>query len=173
VIFVTDRVEKVIRPSKGRPHLRRILRELYAFEPKGSGTKLAAGLDWLLESVRRRAVVFMFSDFQDEGFEEELRLCAHRHDVVLVDVTDRRELDLPKFGLVELQDAETGEIHQVDCRSAAVRHAFATLTAEHHLHIAQICRDLNIDLFRICTERDYLHDLITFFRTRRRRRADA
>jgi uncharacterized protein (DUF58 family) len=170
VIFVTDHVEKVIRPAKGQAQARRIYRELFGFKPDGRTTNLSAGFDWLQEHVRRRAVIFALSDFQDEGYQDSLRLCAHRHDLILVDVTDRRELTLPAHGLLELKDAESGSVAQIDCRSQIVRDAYAEATAAYHARLAAACREWDVDLFRICTERDYLHDLVTFFKLRRRRR---
>jgi uncharacterized protein (DUF58 family) len=173
LILFSDHVERVIRPGKGRLHVRRILRELMTFQPKGTGTNIAAALHTFMEIMPRRCVVFLLSDFQDDGFEDELRLCAHRHDLIAVDVTDRRELELPSIGLVQLADPETGSVHLVDTSNRQLREVYRNIAAGYHRTIAQICHDLDIDLFRICTERDYLHDLIVFFRLRKRRRVDA
>jgi uncharacterized protein (DUF58 family) len=119
--------------------------------------------------VKKKCVTFLISDFQDADFEKPLKLAAAHYDLIAVSVTDPRELELPPAGLVELTDAETGEQHLVDTASAAARRTFGAAAHARHLATAELLQRLNIDQIDIHTDRDYVRDLVRFFRTRERR----
>ncbi|MFQ5600071.1 MAG: DUF58 domain-containing protein, partial [Candidatus Krumholzibacteriia bacterium] len=124
-VLFTDDVELFVPPQKGRQHALRVIRDLLYFEPEGRGTDMGTALQFLAQVLKRKAVVFLVSDFLDPGFETPLSVVSRRHDVVPITITDAREEELPDVDLVELVDAETGERMLVDTGSAAVRRRFA------------------------------------------------
>jgi uncharacterized protein (DUF58 family) len=166
----TDRVEKFVPPRKGVTHVLRVIRELLAFQPEGVGTDLAAALDHLNRTVRRRAVVFLVSDFQDAGFERGLRAAKKRHDLILVDVGDRREAAFERAGIIEVEDAETGERLVIDTSSRAWRERFAREAQRLAEARTKALRRLELDVIRIETGRSFVEPLTAFFRAREVRR---
>jgi uncharacterized protein (DUF58 family) len=114
LVMFSDRIEKVVPPRKGRRHVLRVVRELLYSEPEGTGTDIPMALDYLANIVRRHAVVFLVSDFQTTGYDRALAVANRRYDLIAIDVSDPRERELPRVGLVELEDAETGERVVVD-----------------------------------------------------------
>ncbi|HYW68387.1 MAG TPA: DUF58 domain-containing protein, partial [bacterium] len=114
LVMFSDRIEKVVPPQKGRRHVLRVVRELLYSTPEGTGTDIPMALDYLANVVRRHAVVFLVSDFQTSGYDRALAVANRRYDLIAVDVSDPREQELPRVGLVELEDAETGERISVD-----------------------------------------------------------
>jgi len=169
LIVFTDQIELFIPPDKGQLHVLRIIREILAFEPRGTGTCIACALDHLGKMVKKKCIAFLISDFQDSEYEKALKLAAIHYDLVAIAITDPRELALPNIGLAELTDAETGEKILVDTASASARKKFGTAARARHLEQQEMLARLNIDRIDIRTDRDYLRDLIRFFHTRERR----
>ncbi len=169
VMLFTDRIEKYIAPKKGRRHVLRVIREILAFEPRGTGTDLSLALDYLNRVQRRRAVCFLLSDFQDEDFRKSLRVAGKRHDVVALTLRDSREEVLPAVGLVELRDAETGERVLVDTLDRGVRETYTTKARERLESLRELLRSSKVDQVDIRTDADYMKPLIKFFRMRERR----
>ncbi len=169
LIHVTDRVEQLVPPRKGVRHAQRLLRDVLFFQPAGRGTGLKAALDLLQRVQRRRAIVFLFSDFRDTGFERALRLAGRRHDLIAVWVRDPLEDELPDVGLLELEDAETGEQRLVDTGSAAVRAAFAAAQGRHRAELQRLFRAAGVDAIEVSTGGNHLDALVAFFRRRERR----
>ena len=169
VILFTDRIEKYIAPKKGRRHVLRVVREILAFQPTGTGTNLAQAFDYLNRVQRRRAVTFVLSDFQDAGFEKKLRLAGKRHDVVALSLRDLREEELPAVGLVELRDAETGAHAVVDTFDRQVRATFAGKAKARLEALRGMLRSASVDHVEIRTDADYMRPLVKFFRMRERR----
>ncbi|MBX3354834.1 MAG: DUF58 domain-containing protein [Phycisphaeraceae bacterium] len=126
----TDRIERFVPARKGSRHVLRIVRELLGFQPAGRGTRLGEAIRELDRIQRRRSVLFVVSDFLDEGWEDSLSLARQRHDVIPVVVHDRREGVLPAVGLVECVDPETGERVVIDTTSRRVRSRYAAMAAE-------------------------------------------
>lgn len=124
LIAFSDEIELHVAPAKGTRHVLRVIRDLLTFEPKYRGTNLAAALEHLNRVVRRRAVVFIVSDFLDSGYEKPLRVARRRHDIIPVVVRDPREQEMPKMRFIELEDSETGERAIVDTSSRAFREMF-------------------------------------------------
>jgi uncharacterized protein (DUF58 family) len=171
LILFTDGVEKFVTPRKGSRHVLRVVRELLAFQPRGRGTDIAAALEHLNHVVRRKAVVFLISDFLDRSaYETPLRIARRRHDLILVDVSDRRELAFPKVGLIELRDNETGRRAVVDTASAAWRKRYEELMATESAHREQTFRRSRIDCIEVRTGQPYVEELVKFFRKREVRR---
>ncbi|MHC4947801.1 MAG: DUF58 domain-containing protein, partial [Planctomycetota bacterium] len=166
LICFTDRVEKLVPPRKGTTHVLRVIRELLAFEPEGRGTSIRAAMDHLNRISRRRAVTFLVSDFQDAGYEPTLGIARRRHDLILVDVADRRELALPACGLLELVDAETGERLVVDAGSARFRRAFESIVRRERETRAAERRRRRLDVIEVRTGESFVDPLNRFFRAR-------
>ena len=169
LVIFTDRIEKVVPPEKGRRHVLRVIRELLYFRPEGRGTDIAGALDYLTNVVRRHAVVFLVSDFVDANAEQRLAVANRRFDLIAVEVTDPKELDLPDIGLVEMEDPETGERAVVDTSSAAVRRGFRERARAVQAERLQTFRRLGIDSISLSTDRPYVEPIERFFRMRARR----
>jgi uncharacterized protein (DUF58 family) len=171
LIAFTDHVEMFIPPKKGTRHVLRVIREILSFRPQRTRTDITRALDYLGRVQSRRAVVFLISDFQAEGFERSLRVLGRRHDVIAVAVTDPRERSLPDVGLLELEDAETGEVALIDTGSQAVRSQYAALALERAAKLNDLLGSTGIDQIRVETGRAYVRDLMTFFKNRERRKS--
>ncbi len=124
LLLFSDQVEHYVPPKKGRGHIQRLLRDLYYVKPRSTGTRLAAPLEYLSGILKKRSNVFIMSDFIDEGYGVALRMLARRHETVAVVVTDPLEKELPRLGLVDLMDPETGEFLSVDTSSPVFRRAY-------------------------------------------------
>ncbi len=169
LIVFTDRVELYVPPKKGTTHVLRLIRELLNFKPKAARTDIGGTLDYFGKVAKKRAVVFLVSDFQSEGFEKSMRIVAKRHDLVAVPVTDPREVRLPNVGLIELEDAETGEMVLVDTSSAAVRKRYERLGRERSERFRELFASMGVDRIEVMTDKDYVSRLVQFFRARERR----
>lgn len=170
LILLTDRVERFVPARKGTRHVLRVVRELLYHQPTGQGTDVGGALEHLSHVLRRRAVVFVVSDFQCPDFTGPLRVVRHRHDLIPVLVCDEREMQLPALGYVELYDPETGEQLLVDTRSRAVRRRFAELAELRRKTWLSTFRRLRIDTIEVQTGRPFVEPLASFFRRRERRR---
>jgi uncharacterized protein (DUF58 family) len=167
----TDTVEAFTPPARGRPHAFRIVHDLVTFEPQGRGTNLAVALRFVRERLRRRAVVVILSDFlighaDMQAARAELRGLAQKHDVVAIRLGDRLDRELPSVGLLTLEDAETGEVVEVDTGSAPNRARLETIARNVDERIRSFVRSAHVDLLEVDTLRPYLGPLIGFFRAR-------
>ncbi|WP_419165428.1 DUF58 domain-containing protein [Candidatus Palauibacter sp.] len=169
LIIFSDRVEKFVPPRKGRRHVLRVLREMLYHEPEGRTTDLAAALEYLSRIIRRRAVVFVVSDFVSKPFEKALGVAGRRHDVIALRVRDRREAELPPIGLMELEDAETGERLIVDTSDREFRAALDTQGAEERARQDRTFRRGKVDVVDLSPGCPYLRPLMRFFEERGRR----
>ncbi|WP_420463281.1 DUF58 domain-containing protein [Candidatus Palauibacter sp.] len=169
LIIFSDRVEKFVPPRKGRRHVLRVLREMLYHKPEGRTTDLAAALEYLSRIIRRRAVVFVVSDFVSKPFEKALGVAGRRHDVIALRVRDRREAELPPIGLMELEDAETGERLIVDTSDREFRAALATRGTEELAGQNRTFRRGKVDVVDLSPGRPYLRPLMRFFEERGRR----
>lgn len=169
LILFTDEVEHFIPPRKGARHVLRVIRDTLHFRPRGRKTKLTAALQYLNRVTARKCVVFLISDFQDADYLKPLMAAARRHDLVAVRLKDRREFDWSAAGLVELEDAETGERLLVDLSDRELQ---ARLRRRHNETSAALARDLRgagVDLIELETNTPYIQQLIRFFKARERR----
>ncbi|NLE57091.1 MAG: DUF58 domain-containing protein [Planctomycetes bacterium] len=169
LLVFTDRVEKFIPAKKGKRHVLRVIRELLSFEPQAGGTDVAGALEFLNKVLKRKAVVFLVSDFIDEDFERDLALTRTRHDLIPVRISDPRETSLPDVGLIELEDAETGERVVVDTRRSRVRDLFSEAGRQEQQSLTGLLRSIGADSLEISTDRPYMKDVMAFFRRRERR----
>ncbi|MHC1741799.1 MAG: DUF58 domain-containing protein [Syntrophobacteraceae bacterium] len=170
LIVFTDQVERFIPPGKGSRHVLRVIRDILTFRPRRSRTDIAGALDYLGRVQSRRAVVFLISDFQAEGFEKSLRVLGRRHDVIAVSISDSRELRLPDVGLIELEDAETGERLLIDTGSREVRKRYEVQALERARSLTELLRSMGIDQIPVETGKAYIRDMMAFFRNRERRK---
>ena len=164
----TDRIERFVPPRKGNQHVLRLIREALALEPAGRGTDLGAALEHVAHVQRRRAVVFVVSDFLDDAdrFAQPMRLLARRHDVVAVRLLDPATRELPKAGLLEVRDPETGALQRVDTSSALVRRAYAQRIAGRDERLRSVLRRARVDLLDLATDESLAQPILKFFRMR-------
>ncbi len=171
-IFFSDRVEKFIPPKKGRAHILMIIRELIEFTPQATGTDVGEALHYLTNVLKKRSTAFVLSDFMDcEGtervrFEDPLKIASGKHDLVGIRIYDRREESLPDVGILELQDAETGEKVWVDTSSASTRKAYADHWTKTNTLIDHALSRARVDNVRIATDEDYVKSLMKLFKRR-------
>ena len=147
----------------------RVLRELLYFEPQGHKTDVADALEYLTRVVPRRAVVFLVSDFLAEGYQKALSVAGRRHDLIAVRMNDRREADLPAIGLVEFEDAESGEQVLINTSDRGFRAAFQAEVARQEEVLDQTFKRTKVDVIQIGTGRPYVDPLMRFFRERAKR----
>ena len=170
LIVFTDIIELFIPPAKGTSHVLRLIRELLFFSPGKkrvrAGTDIALALDYLGRVLHKRGVVFLVSDFLDQDFEKTLGVLARRHDLIAVTVADPRECALPEVGLLEIQDAETGAQVLVDTGDKEVRRRYEELAREKNDRLASLFKKTGVDHIELYTDRDYVLDLVKFFRKR-------
>ena len=170
LLLFTDRIEKFLSPQKGKRHVLRVIRDVLSFQPQGRGTNVGLALEYLHRLHRRRTVSFLVSDFLATGYEQPLRLVSRRHDIIPISITDRRELSLPRLGLVTLQDLETGATILVDTSSAAVHQQYQQRRQAALDRRRQLFQSLGIDAIDVYTDERYIQPLLRFFRARARRR---
>lgn len=170
LICFSDRIEKFVPPAKGTQHVLRVIRELLVQESTGRGTDIGMALMHLNRVTRRRAVVFLISDFQDSGFSLPLRSARRRHDLIPVVVSDPREREMPAVGFVELADVESGRTLVVDTASRTWREGYRALAETEVLERRRLFGGTNIDAIEVTTGRSFVEPLTRFFRARGRRR---
>ena len=170
LIVFTDCIEMFIPPKKGVSHVLRLIRELLYFSPRKTRTDINGALDYMGRVIRKRGVVFLVSDFLAADFAKSMRVLARRHDMIAVSVTDPRETSLPNVGLIELEDAETGESILVDTGNARIRELYANLGQERSARLTQLFGRMSVDYIGLHTDQDYVRDLVRFFKTREQRR---
>ena len=166
LIIFSDRIEKFVPPRKGRSHVLRVLRELFYHRPEGRGTDIRSALEYLTHVIKRRAVVFLVSDFKAPAFEKALSVAGRRHDLIAVHMGDRRERVLPPLGYMEFEDAETGELHTVNTADARFRAEFESRAALMRAELERTLRRSRVDVIDIETDQPYVKPLMRFFKER-------
>jgi uncharacterized protein (DUF58 family) len=166
LLLFSDQVELFVPPKKGKKHVLRLIRDLFAHQKKSNGTNIKVALDHLVRVLHRRSIVMMLSDFMDSNFETSLRAIARRHDTIAVHMVDPVEMDLPDVGLLEVTDAETGHQILVDTGSEDVRNLYVSQAIERERTVEMMFRRLRIDRVPIHTDEGYVDPLIRFFRRR-------
>jgi uncharacterized protein (DUF58 family) len=169
LLLFTDRIELFVPPRKGRTHTLRLIREILYFEPEGRATSLHGALTFLNRVTTRRAVVFLFSDFQDEGYERPLAITSRRHDLIAVPMEDPGDLELPNVGIISAVDPETGRRFQVNSADRRVRAAFSQAAETQRRNRDHLLRQYSIDTVTLRTDQDYFPALRAFFLRREKR----
>ena len=170
-LFFTDRVERYFAPRQGRRQALRLVSELLTFQAAGTGTNLGTALEYLEPILRRRAVLFILSDFLGNGFEGALARAARRHDVIPLQLVDPRERELPASGMITLWDEEGGGWRAVDTDLAWVRDRFRERTAAADRDLQQLLQNRGMDLVRLQTDTSFAEPMMAFFRQRQKRQA--
>ena len=167
VIFFTDKVEKFIPPQKGRKHILYIIRELLNFEPQSSRTDISVPLQFLTNALKKRCTAFVISDFIDNGdFKNAMTIANRKHDVVAIQVYDRRLAELPKVGLIKMRDAESGEEIFVDTSSSKVQSAQREWWRSQREKLDETLKKSRVDSVSIRTDQDYVKALMNLFAQR-------
>jgi uncharacterized protein (DUF58 family) len=179
LILYTDRIERYLPPKKGRRHVLRVVRDILYHEPQGVGTDTVKTLDALNNLLHRRAVVFLISDFETSGGDPEVtrtqlrravRQTNRRHDLIALHIEDPREKELPNVGIIALEDAETGEIIELNTARASVRKRFNELSLERAQRLKSDLRAEGVDIVQLRTDTPYIPPLQRFFKSRGRPR---
>ena len=167
VIFFSDRIEKFIPPKKGRKHILYIIRELIEFNPESRTTDLNVGLEYLTHVMKRRCTAFLLSDFIDRhDFTNALTIANRKHDLVAMQIYDRRAEELPAIGLLKVKDAETGQEQWIDTSSRAVRTAHHDWWVQQQEQLAERFAKSSVDSVSVRTDQDYVKALMALFAKR-------
>jgi len=169
LIVFTDIVEKFIPPKKGLTHVLRLIGELLSFTPHKTKTNIQEALAYLGRVMRKKAVVFLVSDFLESDFEKQMRVMGKRHDLIAVSITDPREVAMPPVGLLELEDAETGELVIIDTSDPQIRRQYEKHGRERASALKHLFHSMGVDQIDIRTDKDYVHTLMRFFLEREKR----
>ncbi len=169
LILFSDKIEKFVPPRKGNKHVLRIIRELLSFEPEGNATNIKAALEFMNGTIKKRSIVFLLSDFIDDGYEKILKVLGRKHDLIAVVIDDRRENEIPSLGLIKFTDAETGEERWVDTSNSTVQYRLKqsrekTINIRNSVFISS-----GLDKIHVQAGKDYIKPLVQFFKMRERR----
>lgn len=166
-LFFSDRVEKFITPKKGRKHILFLIRELLDFTPQSRGTDIAAAVRYFTDALKRRCTMFLISDFIDSGdYRTPLTVAMSKHDVMAIQVYDKRDSSLPDVGLMRVQDFETGATRWIDTSSSRVRKAYGKWWYDRQQQMATSLRSNRVDFVSVATDEDYVRALMGLFKNR-------
>ncbi|MDR0978031.1 MAG: DUF58 domain-containing protein [Endomicrobium sp.] len=165
MLSFTDKIEKIVRPRKGKNNILRIIEEILNSNPSGVKTSISAALKVLNEIWNKKAVVFLISDFQDNGYERDLVITAKRHDLICIRIEDEREVNIPKIGLVEIKDSETGEIITRDVSSLA--DTFKKKALDFRKKTDAVFKKAEVGVIDLNTNDSYVKPIIRFFKERK------
>ncbi len=170
VIFFSDKIEKFIPPKKGSSHILRIIRELIDFKADNKGTDIAEALRFFTNAIKKKSTAFLISDFMSQGYDKALQIANHKHDLIAVRITDKRETELPDIGLTRMKDAETGKTVWVDTSSRKVRNYFNKWSDKKRKELDSLFARFGIDMVKVYTGEDYVKPLMNMFKKRGARR---
>ncbi|MDO6471288.1 DUF58 domain-containing protein [Maribacter sp. 1_MG-2023] len=166
VILFSDQIELFIPPKKGKTHVLRIIRELIEFKPKSNKTDIAQALKFLSSIMKKKAIVFVLSDFIDEGYEKTLKITGNKHDVTGIRVYDEREETIPNIGMVQIEDTETGKLQLVNTKSKKVRNAYATYNRERVAYFKESFTKAGCGVLDCRVDESYVKKLLGYFKRR-------
>ena len=168
LLLFTDKVELLVPPMKGKTHVLRMLRDLLAYEPAGSGTDIRLALDTIYLLLKRRSIVFLVSDFlaDPEAYRQAMLVTNRRHDVVAFDISDPLEREIADVGVIALEDAESGHRRWVDTGDRQWRRDFSERVARLDAERSDVFAAAGVDHVRVTTERDYVAEVGGFFKNR-------
>jgi len=171
LIIFSDKINKFIPPRKGKKHGLRVIREILFQKPQESTTDLAGALEYLSRVLKRRSTVFLISDFLSENYEKALHVANRKHDIISLSITDPREITLPDVGMIDLEDAETGENLMIDTSNRFIRDGFYHDALNMHQERDSFFKSIGVDHINILTDRSYVEPITKFFRMRAKRLA--
>ena len=166
LLLFTDEVEKYIPPRKGKKSALRILRDILYFEPKNVKTDINKSVEYIYRLIKKRSIIFIISDFLDKDYENSLQLLAKKHDVIAIRVIDKGEMELPKAGLLHLNDPETGARFSVNTSSRTIRERYRKNVLEQETDLKEKFRKNKVDLVNLQTDKPYASELMKFFKFR-------
>jgi uncharacterized protein (DUF58 family) len=166
----TDRVERFVPARKGRKHVLRLIRELIYHEPESRVTDIKASLSYLASILKRRAIIFIVSDFLADDFSKPLKILKNRHDVIMVNINDEREMEIPDVGYIELEDEETGEQMLVNTSDPVFRKEYSKLVNRRYRKLENLMKKINIDMIKLRSDEAFEVPLRQFFKMRSKRR---
>lgn len=167
VIFFTDKIEKFIPPKKGRKHILFIISQLIDFKPENNGTDIAYALQYFTDALKKRCTTFLISDFIDEHpFEKALTIASNKHDVIGIQVYDKRDSVLPDVGLIRVGDLETGSERWINSSSSKVRKAYGKWWYTRQQAMTESLRHAHVDHVSVATDEDYVKALMSLFKNR-------
>ena len=169
LLLFTNKIEKFVPPRKGKKHVLRIIREVLSFEPEGKTTNIREALEYLNHAIKKRSIVFLLSDFMDEGYDKILRVVGKRHDFIGIVMNDKRENEIPQMGLVKFTDAETGEERWIDTNDSRIRSHLTEVRQRVTTQRKSLFIKSHLDSVEIQTGKDYVKPLVQFFRVRGKR----
>ncbi len=166
-IFFSNKVEKFIAPKKGRKHILFLIRELLDFTPQNNGTDIAAAVRYFSDALKRRCTMFLISDFIDESdYRTPLNVAMSRHDVMAIQVYDKRDSEMPDVGLMRVLDLETGATRWIDTGSSATRRAYNKWWYDRQQKMVTTLRSSRVDYTSVATDEDYVRALMGLFKNR-------
>ena len=167
VIFFSDKIEKFIPPKKGKKHILLIIRELLDFTPENQGTDISVALRYFTDALKKRCTTFLISDFIDtHDFTRQLQIACNRHDVIAIQVYDKRDTSLPDVGLMRMTDLETGTSRWINTSSRRTRQAFSKWWYERQQSMSETYSKCRVDHASIATDEDFAHSLMALFKNR-------
>lgn len=167
VLLFSNKIEKFIPPQKGRKHILRVISELLNFQAESRGTDLNLALEYLTSAIKKRCTAFLISDFLDSrDYYKSMSIANHKHDVIAVQVYDKREAQLPNVGLIKVQDAERDSVRWIDTSSRRVRQAYDRWWYDRQRAMSDILTRSNVDLAQVATDEDYVKSLMSLFKRR-------
>ena len=167
VIFFSNKIEKFIPPQKGRKHVLYIIRELIEFKPENRETNISLALEYVTNVIKKRCTIFMMSDFIDTNdYQKALTIANNRHDLVALQIYDKREKELPNIGLIKLKDSERGGDMWIDTSSSKVRERYAQWWHGNQQKMRDAAIKSGVDITSIATDEDYVRSLLTLFERR-------
>ncbi|MFH1478326.1 MAG: DUF58 domain-containing protein [Candidatus Omnitrophota bacterium] len=169
LLLFTDSVEKFIPPKKGRSHVLRVIKEVLYYKSKAKKTSINNALQYLGRVLKKRAIIFLLSDFMDKGYEKILGILNKRHDIIALSISDPRESQIPDVGLIKMEDAETGEFLYVDAGDEVFRKGLLKKRTELIAQRRKAFRSMSIDTIDLSTGKSYIEPLMLFFKARAKR----
>ena len=166
LLLFSDQMELFIPPKKGRSHVLRIIRELLEFEPQGKNTNLAEALKYISNVIKKKAIVFVLSDFLTDDYRHTLKIVSGKHDVTGIRVYDEREESIPNVGLVQMLDRETGELIMVNTGSKSVRRAYEAYFREREAYFKESFSKSGAGMLSTRVGESYVQKLLGYFKTR-------
>lgn len=170
ILFFSDKIEKFIPPKKGKSHALRIIRELLEMKPRAIGTDISQALKYLTNVLKKKAIVFILSDFLDNKFDEPLRIISKKHDTIAVQIYDKIEEQLPDMGLIQIKDSESNNIKWFDTSNKKVRDTYKIWWESKQKELNNLFNKNRVDVIRIRTDENYIIPLQKFFKKRENRR---
>lgn len=166
-VFFSDKIEKFIPPKKGKKHILFIIRELLDFQPQNNGTDIALALRYLTDALKKRCTMFLISDFIDDSdYGKPMTIAGNKHDLMALQVYDKRDSHLPDVGLMRVSDLETGATRWIDTSSSKVRKAYDKWWYDRQQSMSQTLRSSRVDFATVATDEDYVVALKSLFKNR-------